>query len=620
MTRRNPIRLALVAALAASAFTLSSCSDDNDTTGPGGAIALSLSSTSATVAPGGQAVIVGTVTRSGGFTGNVTITVTGAPTGVTGTVGTVTTIGTVSTATVTLAIAAGTTAGTYPITVKASGSGVSDVSTTYNLTVSANAQSYTLSAAPTAVSIAAGASGTATININRSAFTGAVTLSVPTPPSGITATFAPNATTTNSSTATLNVAAGTATGLNTVTIKGVATGQSDQFVTVNVTVTAATGLGNAVANFSTCTGGSIPVWFAYQDGASGTWTVATPTNNTYTFAVTQPKGAFAYVTQSTPGNFQTNVVYYTNTELTSAPFVFCTPAGTNSMSGTVAGLSAGQKANVSLGASAASTVFPATTFTLNTLPSGTFDLLGYRTGVTGPSATDKVIIRRNQLVANAGTIALLDFGAGEAATAAQGTITVTNDGGAALTAQMTYYTANCTTNGSLYLMLAPVSPFTAYGVPASLQTATDFHALFVGATAAGHTRGAIDVFHTMGNRTIALPTALPAPTITSLGGNYKRLQAVVTLPADYNAGGSFTYFDGTGAHSVAITTTAGYNGGQAATIAMPSFTGLSGWLDTYAPASASAVTTNVNGTGFTLTGSICQEGYRLVSDAVSGTN
>ena len=188
-----------------------------------------------------------------------------------------------------------------------------------------------------------------------------------------------------------------------------------------------------------------------------------------------------------------------------------------------------------------------------------------------PAAGDRLIIRRGVAVQNLGTIPLLDFGSGEAVAPAQGTITVAGAGAGSLTAQMVYFTSNCTSSGLLYFILNPTSPFNAFGVPSASQLASDFHSLLVGATNGSTTVGAQEFFHTMANRTITMPTALSTPTITSLGGNYKRLQAVYTLPAEFNSGTSFTYFDGTGLHTVSMTATAGFLGGSAATIALPTF-------------------------------------------------
>ncbi len=731
MPRLNLTRLGAGLAAAALVLLLPSCSSGGGggTTGGGGVISLSLSSSSGSVAPGGQAVVVASVTKGGGFTGDVAIAVSGVPAGVTGGVGTISTVGTTSTAIVTILVATTTTPGSYPITVQASGSGVSTVSATYTLTVSATAQSYTLSVAPTSASVAAGSNTTATVNINRSGFGGSVNLSVPNLPAGFTAVFAPNNTAGNSSTLTVTVAASVAPGLYQLTIGGVASGQQDQLTffavtvpatgsyalsvspatvtvaqgssntatvtitrsggfsgnvgltatgnpalvgvsfspslvsgttsvvtlnavstqptgtytvtihgaasgfsseqtaTLSVTVTAAGGggggSGNVVLNWSACPSTLQPIWLAYQDGSGGPWTVVNGSNHVYQFSVSQAKVGYAAVMQPSGTQYQINVVYYTNTELTSAPIVNCPATGTNSMTGTVAGVGAVQQAQIEMDDAGTSIItsspgYPA--YTLEKMFSGSYDLLGWLTNSTGASATDKIIIRRGVQVMNGGAIPVLDFGSSEAFSPTPGTITVNGANGAALTAEMVYYLTGC--HGALtYFEFNQTSPFTAYGVPAAKQQATDFHSLTVGAQIGNTILGATEVFHTFGNRTIALPTAMSTPAISVLSGNYRRLQAMFTIPSDYNGGASFIYYDANAVHDISVTATEGYLGGNSATLAVPSFSGLSGFMDSWAPATGSASNWIVQTSGSNFTGgNACQEGGRLVTDNVTGSN
>lgn len=122
-------------ALIAGAAFASSCGSSNPAESGSGAIALSLAPAAATVAQGASAGVLGTVTRSGGFAGDVAITITGVPTGVTGTVVSSPTNGG-NTAQMTIAVASTVTAGTYTLTITATGSGVTTVSKSFTLTVS----------------------------------------------------------------------------------------------------------------------------------------------------------------------------------------------------------------------------------------------------------------------------------------------------------------------------------------------------------------------------------------------------------------------------------------------------------------------------------------------------
>jgi len=173
----------------------------------------------------------------------------------------------------------------------------------------------------------------------------------------------------------------------------------------------------------------------------------------------------------------------------------------------------------------------------------------------------------------------------------------------------------------LYFLNSPTTSFTAFGIPTANQRAADFHDLIVGVTSGNSVLSVQDIFHTMGNRTVTMPTALATPTISVLTGNYKRLQAVFTIPSEYNGGASLGYYDASAAHNVSITATPGYLGGSAATIAMPVLSGVAGFLDSYLPVNGATVNwyVQVTGTNFT-SASLCQESGRTVSDQVSGTN
>ncbi len=373
-------------------------------------------------------------------------------------------------------------------------------------------------------------------------------------------------------------------------------------------------------DFSACPASQQPVWFAYQNG-TGAWTAVTGSNHVYQFDVTQSKGGFAYVWPTTNGQTQTTVDLYTQSELTSGPMAFCPPTGTNSMGGTVAGLASGQEVNVSMAQGHGLAAYPATNYGLTDMLSGSFDLVAWLTGVSGASAGDKVIIRRNVTVQDNGAIPLLDFSSAEAKSAATGTITVSNAGGGTLTAEMAYYTGSaCTGDGLLYFLFPTASPFTAYGVPASLQNPTDFHAFDIGVSSGDNFASLLDIFHTMGNRTETFAPLLPQPTMSVLSGSYKRLQATLTMPADYNGVASLVYGDPGNAHSIGVNETHGYIGGASVTLATPDFSKLSGFQAAWEPAVGATTNWIVQASGGNLTGSPCQEGGRVVGDEVTGTD
>ncbi len=208
---------------AIAVLTAIGCGGDDDGSGPTGSISLTASPTVLSLAQGETGTVNVTLVRGGGFSDPVNVTVEGLPAGVTATVQPTQLTGSTTSATVTVTVASTVAAGTYPVTVRASATGVGSATANYTLTVTA-LPNYTLSMTPTTVTVPPGGSGQSTVNITRTNFTGAVTLSLDAPTAGITATFNPAAPTGNTSVATINVASTVANGNYTVTIKGAATG------------------------------------------------------------------------------------------------------------------------------------------------------------------------------------------------------------------------------------------------------------------------------------------------------------------------------------------------------------------------------------------------------------
>ena len=215
-------------------LTAIGCGDDGGTE-PEGSISISASPTTLSVAQGGTGTVNVALTRGGGFAAPVNVTVEGLPTGVTASVNPTSLTGTTTQAVVTVTVANSVAPGTYPATIRASATGIGAATAQYTLTVTA-AGSYTMTA--TAASIAAGASGTSTIAIQRTNFTGPITLSLDNPPAGITGTFNPATADQSTSTLTINVASTVAPGTVNLTVKGTAAGQTDKTATLALTVTA----------------------------------------------------------------------------------------------------------------------------------------------------------------------------------------------------------------------------------------------------------------------------------------------------------------------------------------------------------------------------------------------
>ncbi len=157
------------------------------------------------------------VTPQNGFTGAVTLSATGLPTGVTATFAPATTT---KASTVTFSAAANSAPTTATITVKGTAGTLTHM-TILNLVV-AGAPSFGVTASPSLVNLVAGNTTVSQVAITpQNGFTGAVTLSAAGLPAGVTASFAP-ATATTASTVTFIAAANAAAGAATVIITGTA--------------------------------------------------------------------------------------------------------------------------------------------------------------------------------------------------------------------------------------------------------------------------------------------------------------------------------------------------------------------------------------------------------------
>jgi hypothetical protein len=226
--RRFPLQLVSIVALSfAGSLLLLGCDGGGDgPTDPGGndptpTITLSLSSSSINITAGTSGEVTINVTRGGGFSGAVTTTV-DALTGVTVQPSTIPPGST--TGTLTFQVAASVPAGTLQANVRASGTGVQQVSATLQIQV-APPPDFSLEVNPTSLTVRRGESQTTEVQITRTGgLTGAVTLSAEGMPTGVTATFDPAAPTSNTSVLTLTAAGGATLGQASVTIKGTASG------------------------------------------------------------------------------------------------------------------------------------------------------------------------------------------------------------------------------------------------------------------------------------------------------------------------------------------------------------------------------------------------------------
>ncbi len=209
-----------------------------------GSFTITASPSSLTVAQGNQGNSTITTTVSNGFSSAITLSASGTPANTTASFSPnpIPAPGS-GRSVMNILVGSNTPAGTYPITVTGNGGGVQQ-STIVTLTVTVASGSFTVSALPASLTITQGNQQTSAITTTVSGgFSGAISLSASTPPSGATITFAPSSfPAPGAGIATMTVIVGSATPLGTYPITVTATnGTSQQTVTVPITVIAVTG-------------------------------------------------------------------------------------------------------------------------------------------------------------------------------------------------------------------------------------------------------------------------------------------------------------------------------------------------------------------------------------------
>jgi cellulose 1,4-beta-cellobiosidase len=193
---------------------------------------LSVSPATLTIPQCGSGTATIGVTDIGGFTGSISLTATGLPTGVTAAFAPASAT---STSTLTLSVSCTTTPGTYPVTI----TGISGTLTSNNtLTLIVTAKSgFTLSASPSPLTVVQGKSGTETISItDQGGFTGGVTLVATGQPAGVTVTYGTNPATATSQLA-FAVGSSVTAGTYPITVTGTSGALTPATTSFNLVVT-----------------------------------------------------------------------------------------------------------------------------------------------------------------------------------------------------------------------------------------------------------------------------------------------------------------------------------------------------------------------------------------------
>lgn len=316
-----------------------------------------------------------------------------------------------------------------------------------------------------------------------------------------------------------------------------------------------------------------------------------------------------YAATSRVDYYETNVTYATAAELTSLGLDQCAAtASTKTISGTVAGIGAGEFGSLSLGN--ASEFFiggvSSPTVSFEGVQNGVVDFVGSRSDATG--VPNKVVLFRNLNIPDGGALpSVIDFNGAASSVPASATVTVNNALGDDLLISSGLSTANGQGLGfASDFTPGPTTTRTWYGLAASQMIAGDVHGINVFAFPSGSTTGdgrvLLQFVGAVANQTVTLGPNLTDPTVTSLGGaTYPRFSFQGALPAEYQQGVALSVSDDAGTGNVvSIFATGGYlaaaGGSSAFDLAMPDVAALTGFpLASRLTAGANTLTTQGSG-------------------------
>ncbi len=585
------------------ALTLA-CSD-SDPVPPAdpGSIQVAVNPGTVSIAAGGNGSVNVALTRSGNFTGSVTLVVTGLPSGIIATSTPTTLPAGATTASINVTVAAGVAPGSYAATVSGFGEGVTQATAPLQVVVTPP-PAFTLSIPSGGPVIATGGSGTLTVTLQRTNFTGTIDLALVNPPSGITATVTPPNPTGNAALITLIVSPAAAPGVIPLILRGRAQGMTDRTVTFDLTIRAP--VAGARVEYTFCDPTNTPLFFAFQDG-TGAWQQVAPAGlgNSIQFAfdIANGRGGVLMIfrTSTFPSLisraarmqvvahrsradiYETIVKYATTHELVQDGFETCAatqPSNTNSV--TVGGVPLGAFGIVSFGRT--TEIFdPATStnpISFTDVPVGLNDLAGSR---SRPGQTpDRILMIRNLTPPNGGLLPPIDFNTSPTFTPATAQVTITGGQNDLFETFVNVVTANSHLGLWSELSSSTATTRTWAGLRSEDMASSDFHGLIVFANAAdssGDFRVSLRYVDYVTNQTLALGGRVALPAITQLsGGSYPRLRFQGLLPIDYDRGAGFTVSDSTGSSIVHVAATHAYlaatGSGFSYDLAMPDVIGL----------------------------------------------
>lgn len=600
-----------------SCFALQACGNESSTnpTTPG-SYSLSASPGSLLILPGDTNAVRIDIARMDGFTGAVTFGVSGVPAGLSANI---TTSGVTSDfAVLRVTTIANMPQGVVTLTVNGTAVGQPPKAVAVAFTVGP-APALALTASP--IRMLQGGNGETAISVARSnGLIGSVTYTSSGVPSGLTASITSAGTNALSATLALTSRSTVTPGLVTLTVTGMVDGRALGAVNIPVEIVPFTGgTGNVTVDFSNCPTAGKPVWFAYQD-SNGTWTQTLPTADVYRFNVTGTKGGYAFSLGGSPFHVSTRLLTLEELKAPENQMV-CPAAPSGSTSKTVRGtftdFTTGGRNQVGLGGASMSIWdYGATAgdFQLNDVPAGPQDLIAYRQYANGSVLNDRAIIRRDLDIAHNGQLTSIDFNSSEAFVPASATIVVRGATGP-LQASMGYRTgAQCVLNGLTNSDPEMKLGSAIRGIPAARQRAGDFHSLSVWEYGDTTWRLATQNFHALADQVFELPPLLAAPAVSVVPGAYPRLQAVLTVPAEYNRDVSFSY----GFTSIAASRA--WLGATTFTLTPPDLSGVTGFRRSASTSSGLQNSWTVRATGesgYGINGA-CTEGSRAIEAGLTG--
>jgi hypothetical protein len=484
-------------AVLATAFTLACGDGDNEPSGNRGSIQLTLTPATLSLPQGTSGAITVSVARSGGFTGVVTLAVSGLPTGVTTAIEPAQLSAATTTATVTVTPTAAVTPASYTATVTATGEGVTSATATHQLTVTASSgatdveyQYCDASQAPVFFAYQDGGqegasawrrvTGTTSAGVTRFSFT------LTQPRGGVLSVFqsASSASASQAYGRPANVAQSLRSHRELRTRLGAAAGKT-------------TAVGRSV------------------------------------------------LTET----YQTYVQYASAAELAQDGLDNCDlTRATKTISATVQSVFVNQYAILALGGS--SVLLPGETTdqaTFSDVPPGPVDFVGTR--LTPGNPPDKTIVLRGLDIPDGGSLpSNVNFDA-DGVVPAAATATITGGAGEDLEIFTELITAN-----SRLLMWFDMAPSAVaarpwHGLPSANMVTGDLHGLYAFASAPGGDdyRVALKFVGPVADETLSLGGAIPAAGIQQVStGGYPRFRFSGSLPAEYSKGAEIDIGDGGG--------------------------------------------------------------------------